>query len=97
MTRSIHSKVLASIAVMVLVEVIVLLAVSVVLSSYERRVMALVHNRDAPIVYMVSGMGQPIADGGKLTMKSTRGIHTQGEGQRHSMSMTAQRITACGE
>ena len=48
-----------------------LLAISVVLSSYERRVMSLLHNRDAPVVYLVSGLAQPVADGGKLVMKST--------------------------
>jgi len=34
-------------------------------------VMALVHNRDAPVIYLLGGMGQPVADGGKLVMKST--------------------------
>ena len=55
-------------------ELIVLLAVAVVLSSYERRSMSLLHNRDAPIAYMLVGLGQPVADGGKLLMKST--IHS---------------------
>ena len=54
-----------------LLEVLVLLALSVVLSSYERRVMALLHNRDAPVVYLVGGLAQPVGDGGKLLMKST--------------------------
>ena len=54
-----------------LVEVVVMLAMAVVLSSYERRSMSLLHNRDAPISYLLSGLGQPIADGGKLVMKGT--------------------------
>jgi len=54
---------------MVVVEVLVLLVLAVVLSGYERRSMALLHNRDAPIAYLLLGMGQPIADGGKLLMK----------------------------
>ena len=62
---------MTSLLVMILVELVVLLAVAVVLSSYERRTMALVHNRDSPIVYMLSGLGQPVVDGGKLLMKST--------------------------
>jgi len=52
------------------VQFIAMLAVSVVLSSYERRSMALLHNRDAPIAYLLMGLGQPIGDGGKLLMKS---------------------------
>ena len=57
---------------LVLVEVVVMLAMAVVLSSYERRSMSLLHNRDAPIAYLLSGLGQPIADGGKLVMKGTQ-------------------------
>ena len=53
------------------VELVVLLAMSVVLSSYERRCMSLLHNRDAPIAYLLAGLGQPVADGGKLLMKTT--------------------------
>ena len=53
------------------VELLVLLAIAVVLSSYERRTMALLHNRDSPVVYMLSGIGQPVGDGGKLLLKST--------------------------
>jgi len=48
-----------------------MLAMAVVLSSYERRSMSLLHNRDAPIAYLLSGLGQPVADGGKLVMKGT--------------------------
>ena len=55
---------------MVLGEVVVLLALAIVLSSYERRSMSLLHNRDAPVVYLLLGMGQPVADGGKLLAKS---------------------------
>ena len=55
---------------MTLLEFIVLLVVAVVLSSYERRAMSLLHNRDAPIAYLLLGLGQPIADGGKLLMKA---------------------------
>lgn len=47
-----------------------MLALAVVLSSYERRSMSLLHNRDAPIAYLLLGLGQPIADGGKLVMKT---------------------------
>ena len=63
---------------MILVETLVLLAVAVVLSSYERRCMALLHNRDSPTVYLITGIGQPIADGGKLLMKSTSDDDTTG-------------------
>ena len=58
-----------------LLEVIVLLAIAVVLSSYERRTMALLHNRDSPVVYLLTGVGQPIGDGGKLLMKSSVWVH----------------------
>ena len=53
-----------------LLQTITLLALSVVLSGYERRSMALLHNRDAPVAYLLLGLGQPIADGGKLVIKS---------------------------
>ena len=55
---------------LVLAELVVILAMAIVLSSYERRAMSLLHNRDAPVVYLLLGMGQPIADGGKLILKS---------------------------
>ena len=48
-----------------------MLAMAVILSSYERRSMSLLHNRDAPIAYLLSGLGQPVADGGKLVIKGT--------------------------
>ena len=48
-----------------------MLAMAVVLSSYDRRSMSLLHNRDAPISYLLSGLGKPTADGGKLVMKGT--------------------------
>ncbi len=60
---------------LVLVELVAMLALSVVLSSYERRSMSLLHNRDAPIAYLLLGMGQPIADGGKLVMKTSVSPH----------------------
>ena len=47
-----------------------MLALAVVLSGYERRSMSLLHNRDAPITYLLLGLGQPIADGAKLILKS---------------------------
>ena len=47
-----------------------MLALAVVMSGYERRAMAMLHNRDAPIVYLLLGIGQPIADAGKLVTKS---------------------------
>ena len=56
---------------LLLVELVTMLALSIVLSSYERRSMSLLHNRDAPITYLMLGMGQPIADGGKLVMKTS--------------------------
>jgi len=59
-----------------LVELITMLALAVALSSYERRSMSLLHNRDAPIAYLLLGMGQPIADGGKLVMKTSIVIHS---------------------
>ena len=62
---------MVSLVVSLLVELLVLLALAVVLSGYERRSMALLHNRDAPIAYLLLGVGQPVADGGKLLMKST--------------------------
>ena len=55
---------------LMLVHLIAMLALSVVLSGYERRAMALLHNRDGPICYLLLGLGQPIADGGKLVLKS---------------------------
>nr|QHQ98673.1 NADH dehydrogenase subunit 1 [Rhynchopus humris] len=64
--------------VLVLVDVLVVLALAVVLSSYERRCMSFVHQRDGPTVYMLLGMGQPIVDGAKLLLKglsSTHGVH----------------------
>ena len=62
---------ITTLAVSLLVEVLSLLALSVVLSSYERRSMSLLHNRDAPVAYLIAGLGQPVADGGKLLMKTT--------------------------
>ena len=56
--------------ILLLVECIVLLALAVVLSGYERRCMSLLHNRDGPVVYLLLGLGQPVVDGGKLLMKS---------------------------
>ena len=56
--------------VLSLLHVITMLALAVVLSGYERRAMALLHNRDAPLAYLLLGLGQPIADGGKLLMKT---------------------------
>ena len=58
------------VVVSVLAELVVLLALAIVLSSYERRSMSLLHNRDAPIAYLLLGMGQPVADGAKLLLKS---------------------------
>ena len=55
---------------LLLIEIVVLLALAVVLSGYERRCMSLLHNRDGPVVYLILGLGQPIVDGGKLLMKS---------------------------
>ena len=56
--------------VLVLAQLVSMLALAVVLSGYERRAMSLIHHRDAPIAYLLLGLGQPIADGGKLLMKS---------------------------
>ena len=58
-------------AVAQLVELVCMLALAVLLSGYERRTMAMLHNRDAPTVYLLLGLGQPIADAGKLVAKST--------------------------
>ena len=51
------------------VEVLAILGYVVVLSSYERRCMALLHGRDGPTAYMLLGLAQPIADGAKLLCK----------------------------
>ena len=59
-----------SMLVLVLVQLLSMLALAVVLSGYERRAMALLHHRDAPVAYLLLGLGQPIVDGGKLLMKS---------------------------
>jgi len=56
--------------VLSIVQLLSMLALAVVLSGYERRAMALLHHRDAPIAYLLLGLGQPVADGGKLLMKS---------------------------
>ena len=53
-----------------LVDLVALLAYAVVLSSYERRSMALLHNRDAPITWCLSGIAQPLVDGAKLLTKT---------------------------
>jgi hypothetical protein len=56
-----------------------MLALAVVLSGYERRTMSMLHNRDAPVVYLLLGLGQPIADAGKLVSKSMATLyHSQG-------------------
>ena len=52
------------------VDIVIVLVVAVVLSGYERRTMSMIHNRDGPVCYLVSGIGQPVADGGKLLAKS---------------------------
>nr|QHQ98658.1 NADH dehydrogenase subunit 1 [Diplonema japonicum] len=59
------------ILVMQLCDVVALLAYAVVLSSYERRIMSLMHSRDAPVAWAVLGLAQPLADGAKLVAKST--------------------------
>ncbi len=56
---------------LILIEALSLLAYVIILSSYERRMMSLMHNRDAPISWLLLGMGQPIADGAKLLLKGT--------------------------
>ena len=53
-----------------LAELVSMLALAVVLSGYERRTMSMLHNRDAPVVYLLLGLGQPIGDAGKLVSKS---------------------------
>ena len=59
--------------ILALADVVCALALSVVMSSYERRCMSLLHNRDAPVAYLLMGLGQPVADGAKLVLK---GVHT---------------------
>ena len=60
---------IANMLVLSIVQLLSMLALAVVLSGYERRAMALLHHRDAPIAYLLLGLGQPVADGGKLLMK----------------------------
>ena len=52
-----------------LVDCIALLAYAVVLSGYERRCMAFMHNRDGPVAWGLAGLLQPLADGAKLLCK----------------------------
>nr|ATQ37458.1 NADH dehydrogenase subunit 1 [Diplonema ambulator] len=56
--------------VLPLLDIIALLAYAVVLSSYERRCMAMLHMRDAPTCWGALGLLQPLADGGKLLLKA---------------------------
>nr|APQ44785.1 NADH dehydrogenase subunit 1 [Diplonema papillatum] len=54
----------------VLVDAVAMLACAVVLSTMERRCMSSLHNRDGPVSWGLSGVLQPLADGGKLLLKS---------------------------
>ena len=58
-----------------LVDMLLVLLYAVVLSGYERRAMALLHNRDGPVVWGVLGLAQPLTDGTKLL---TKGVAKQG-------------------
>ena len=49
-----------SMLVLVLVQLLSMLALAVVLSGYERRAMALLHHRDAPVAYLLLGLGNPL-------------------------------------
>ena len=52
------------------VELLGLLGMAVLLSAYERRGMAYLHHRDGPTAYLLLGLGQPIAEGLKLLLKT---------------------------
>ena len=43
---------------------------AVLLSAYERRGMAYLHHRDGPTAYLLLGLGQPVAEGLKLLLKT---------------------------
>ena len=59
------------IALAVAVETISVLAYAILVSSYERRGMAYLHERDGPTVYGVLGLVQPLVEGAKLLLKGT--------------------------
>nr|ATQ37472.1 NADH dehydrogenase subunit 1 [Diplonema sp. ATCC 50224] len=46
------------------------LATAVVTSGYERRTMAMLHNRDGPVYWWLTGLLQPVTDGMKLIVKA---------------------------
>ena len=66
---------MASIGMVSLLELVATLAMAILLSGYERRAMAHLHQRDAPTVLLVLGMGQPVVEGAKLTSKATSTYH----------------------
>ena len=55
--------------VLSLLDILGVLLYAVVLSGYERRIMALLHNRDGPVVWGITGLAQPLVDGSKLLTK----------------------------
>ena len=55
--------------------------------------MALLHHRDAPVAYLLLGLGQPIVDGGKLLMKTMGVQHKLEEAQQRALRGARKRLS----